>query len=352
MQEEIYELERLEVWELVPRPDRAMIISVKWIFKVKLDEYGGVLKNKAQLVAKSYHQEEGIDFEELFAPVARIEAIRIFLAYAAHKNMVVFQMDVKTTFLNRILKEEVYVSQPEGFVNQDNLNHVFRLKKALYGLKQAPHAWYDLLSKSLLSQKFVKDVVDPTLFTRKEGNDLNCSLISLNRGSFDVIVNGLVVQEEICDRAAKALMNAKVDEPKVGDISVVRDFVDVFPEDFSGLPPQRQVEFRIDLVHGATLVAKSPYRLAPLEMQELSEQLRELQDKVLELLRKEKLYAKFTKVTYLRFIANFSKIVKPITSLTERNQKYEWGAEQKEAFQTLKNDFCDDSINRMQWLMR
>ncbi|GJW12005.1 hypothetical protein Tco_1577832 [Tanacetum coccineum] len=117
---------------------------------------------------------------------------------------------------------------------------------------------------------------------------------------------------------------------------------------------QGVVEFRIDLVHGATSVAKSPYRLAPLEMQELSEQLRELQDKEeehgvhlkleLELLRKEKLYAK---VTYLRFIANFSKIVKPITSLTERDQKYEWGAERKEAFQTLKNDLCDASINRM-----
>ncbi|GJX44495.1 hypothetical protein Tco_0261171 [Tanacetum coccineum] len=196
------------------------------------------------------------------------------------------------------------------------------------------------------------------------------SLISLNRGSFDVIVGidwlskrkfvivchekvveiplegsrKLRVQGERTLGAAKALMNAKVDEPKVGDISVVRDFVDVFPEDLSGLPPQRQVEFRIDLVHGATSVAKSPYRLAPLEMQELSEQLRELQDKVLELLRKEKLYAK---VTYLRFIANFSKIVKPITSLTERNQKYEWGAERKEAFQTLKNDLCDASINRM-----
>ncbi|GJT14748.1 hypothetical protein Tco_0873454 [Tanacetum coccineum] len=104
------------------------------------------------------------------------------------------------------------------------------------------------------------------------------------------------------------------------------------------------VEFRVDLVPGATPVAKSPYRLAPLEMQELSEQLQELQDEVLELLRKEKLYAK---VTYLCFIANFSKIVKPITSLTERDQKYEWGAERKEAFQTLKNDLCDASINQM-----
>ncbi|GKA76693.1 retrovirus-related pol polyprotein from transposon TNT 1-94, partial [Tanacetum coccineum] len=119
-----------------------------------------------------FRQEEGIDFEESFAPVARIEAIKIFLTYVAHKNMVVFKMDVKTTFLNRILKEEVCVSQLEGFVDQDHPNHVFILKKALYGLKQAPHAWYDLLSKFLLSQKFAKAVVDLTVFTRKEGKDL------------------------------------------------------------------------------------------------------------------------------------------------------------------------------------
>ncbi|GJZ53694.1 retrovirus-related pol polyprotein from transposon TNT 1-94 [Tanacetum coccineum] len=140
MQEEIHEFERLKVWKLVPIPDRAMIISLKWIFKVKLNEYGGVLKNKARLVTKGYRQEKEIDFEESFAHVVLIEAIRIFLAYAAHKNMVVFQMDVKTAFLNGILKEEVYVSQPEGFVNQENPNHVFRLKKAHYGLKQAPRA--------------------------------------------------------------------------------------------------------------------------------------------------------------------------------------------------------------------
>ncbi|GKB77148.1 retrovirus-related pol polyprotein from transposon TNT 1-94 [Tanacetum coccineum] len=101
-----------------------------------------------------------------------LEAIIIFLPYSAHKNMMVYQMDVKMAFLNVILKEEVYVSQPERFVNQDHPNHVFRLKKALYGLKQAPHAWYDLLSKFLLNQKFIKGVVDPTLFTRKEGKDL------------------------------------------------------------------------------------------------------------------------------------------------------------------------------------
>ncbi|GJX81173.1 retrovirus-related pol polyprotein from transposon TNT 1-94, partial [Tanacetum coccineum] len=92
------------------------------------------------MVARGYRQEEGIDFEESFAPVARLEVVRIFLAFAAHMNMIVYQMDVKMTFLNGILREEVYVSQPDGFVDPDNPNHVYRLKKALYGLKQAPRA--------------------------------------------------------------------------------------------------------------------------------------------------------------------------------------------------------------------
>ncbi|GJX39841.1 retrovirus-related pol polyprotein from transposon TNT 1-94 [Tanacetum coccineum] len=112
MQEELNEFERLKVWELVPRPDKVMVITLKWIYKVKLDELGGILKNKARLVARGYRQEEGIDFEDYFAPVARLEAIRIFLAFAAHMNMVVYQIDVKTAFLNGNLREEVYVSQP------------------------------------------------------------------------------------------------------------------------------------------------------------------------------------------------------------------------------------------------
>nr|GEX76105.1 integrase, catalytic region, zinc finger, CCHC-type, peptidase aspartic, catalytic [Tanacetum cinerariifolium] len=112
------------VWELVPRPDQVMVITLKWTYKVKLNEVGGILKNKARLVARGYRQEEGIDFEESFAPVARLEAIQIFLAYATHKNMVVYQMDVNTAFLNSNLREEVYVSQPDGFVDPDNPNHV------------------------------------------------------------------------------------------------------------------------------------------------------------------------------------------------------------------------------------
>ncbi|GKE17159.1 retrovirus-related pol polyprotein from transposon TNT 1-94, partial [Tanacetum coccineum] len=142
MQDEIHEFDQLQVWELVPRPDCAMIIALKWIYKVKLDEYGDVLKNKARLVAKGYRQEDGIDFKESFASVARIKSIRIFIPNAASKNMTIYQMDVKTAFLNGELKEEVYVSQPEGFVDPDHPSHVYRLKKALYGLKQAPRAWY------------------------------------------------------------------------------------------------------------------------------------------------------------------------------------------------------------------
>ncbi|GKA17202.1 retrovirus-related pol polyprotein from transposon TNT 1-94 [Tanacetum coccineum] len=169
MQDEIHEFDRLDVWELVPPPDSAMIIALKWIYKVKLDEYGDVLKNKARLVAKGFRQEEGLDFEESFASVARLEAIRIFIANAASKNMTVYQMDVKTAFLNGELKEEVYVHQPEGFVDPERPHHVYRLKKALYGLKQAPRAWYDTLSRFLLAQGFSKGVVDPTLFIRKTG---------------------------------------------------------------------------------------------------------------------------------------------------------------------------------------
>nr|GEY05434.1 hypothetical protein [Tanacetum cinerariifolium] len=140
IQEELNEFKRFEVQELIPRPDKVMVITLKWIYKVKLDKLGGILKNKARLVARGYRQEGGIDFEESFAPVARLEAIRIFLAYVAHKNMVVYQMDMKTVFLNGNLREEVYVSQPDGFVDQDNPNHVYKLKKALYGLKQALRA--------------------------------------------------------------------------------------------------------------------------------------------------------------------------------------------------------------------
>ncbi|KAJ9566813.1 hypothetical protein OSB04_002779 [Centaurea solstitialis] len=172
MQEELNQFERLGVWRLVPRPTNKTIIDLKWIFKNKKDEDGIVTRNKARLVAKGFKQQAGIYYDETFAPVARIEAIRIFLAYAAHKNFTVYQMDVKTAFLNDELKEEVYVSQPEGFVDRTKPNHIYILDKALYGLKQAPRAWYDHLSNALLDNGFYKGKIDPTLFIKTEGDDI------------------------------------------------------------------------------------------------------------------------------------------------------------------------------------
>nr|GEZ34121.1 putative ribonuclease H-like domain-containing protein [Tanacetum cinerariifolium] len=133
---------RLDVWVLVPAPDNISPLTLKWLFKNKHDEEQTVIQNKSRLVVRGYRQEEGIDFEESFASVARMEAIRIFLAYATYKSFFVFQIDVKTAFLHGSLKEDVYVCQPEGFINIDHPSHVYKLKKALYGLKQAPRAWY------------------------------------------------------------------------------------------------------------------------------------------------------------------------------------------------------------------
>ncbi|GJT96229.1 retrovirus-related pol polyprotein from transposon TNT 1-94 [Tanacetum coccineum] len=170
MQEEIHEFERLKVWELVSCLDNVFLIKIKWIYKVKTDEFGRVLKNKARIVAQGFRQEEGIDFEESFAPVARIEAI-------------------------------------QGFVDQDNPSHVYKLKKALYGLKQAPRAWYDMLSSFLISQQFSKGSVDPTLFTRHAGND-----ILLIQIYFDDIIFAST-NTAMCDEFANQMTN-KLSLPK------------------------------------------------------------------------------------------------------------------------------------------
>ncbi|KAJ9547854.1 hypothetical protein OSB04_020397 [Centaurea solstitialis] len=167
MQEELAEFIRNNVWLLVPRPRKRTIIGSKWIFRNKLDEIGTIIRNKARLVAQGYRQEEGIDYDETFAPVARLEAIRLFLAFAAHMNFKVYHMDIKNAFLNGKLNEEVYVAQPPGFVDPKFPDHVYKLNKALYGLKQAPRAWYDTLSTFLLSKGFVRGKIDSTLFLKK-----------------------------------------------------------------------------------------------------------------------------------------------------------------------------------------
>ncbi|GKA16210.1 retrovirus-related pol polyprotein from transposon TNT 1-94 [Tanacetum coccineum] len=152
MQDELHQFQRLDVWELVPRPANRNIIAVKWLWKNKTDAKNTVIRNKSCLVANGYRQEEGIDFEESFALVALLEAVRMFIAYTGHKNFTVFQMDVKTTFLNGPLKDEVYVSQPDSFVDPDFPYHVYKLKKALYGLKQAPRAFHQSSRGIFISQ--------------------------------------------------------------------------------------------------------------------------------------------------------------------------------------------------------
>nr|GEU68214.1 hypothetical protein [Tanacetum cinerariifolium] len=146
MQEELHQFDRLQIWELIDKP------------------FGQI--------AKGYAQEEGTDFEESFTPVARLEAVRIFVTYAAHKSFPIYQMDMKKAFLNGPLKVEVYVAQPDGFVDPNHPEKVYRLRKALYGLKQAPKAWYDELSKFLTSKGFAKGTIDPTIFKIRYGEDI------------------------------------------------------------------------------------------------------------------------------------------------------------------------------------
>nr|GEV54427.1 copia protein [Tanacetum cinerariifolium] len=153
--EELHQFDRLDVWELVDRPLCKNVINMKWLWENKRDEENTVIRNKSRLVAKGYAQKEGVNFEESFASVARLEAVRLFIAYDAHKSFTVYQMDVKIAFLYGPLKEEVYVNQPDGFVDPYHLDRVYRLKKALYALKQAPRAWRDIL----LVQIYVDDII-------------------------------------------------------------------------------------------------------------------------------------------------------------------------------------------------
>jgi hypothetical protein len=171
MEEELNQIEKNQTWELVPRPKDKNVIGTKWVFINKLNEDGKIVRNKARLVCKGYAQVEGIDFEETFAPVARLESIRMFLAFASFNNFKVYQMDVKSTFLNGNLEEEVYIEQPEGFLLSENKDYVCRLKKALYGLKKAPRAWYSRLDKYLQQQGFKRGIADSNLYIKTKGED-------------------------------------------------------------------------------------------------------------------------------------------------------------------------------------
>ena len=212
MQEELNEFERNQVWTLVPRPKNRSIVGTKWVFRNKTDSEGIITRNKARLVAKGYSQQEGIDYDETFAPVARLEAIRIFLAYASHMKFKVFQMDVKSAFLNGKLEEEVFVEQPPGFEDCKHSDYVYKLDKALYGLKQAPRAWYETLAQFLLSSGFSRGTIDKTLFYLQQGKDLLLVQIYVD----DIIFGS--TNSKLCNRFAK-LMQSRYQMSMMGELS-------------------------------------------------------------------------------------------------------------------------------------
>jgi hypothetical protein len=174
------------------------VVGTKWVFRNKQDEHGVITRNKAQLVAKGYSQVEGLDFDETFAPVARLESIRILLAYATHHDFKLYQMNVKSAFLNRSIKEEVYVEQPPGFEVEEYPNHVYKLHKALYGLKQAPRAWYECFRDFLIDNGFRISKEDSTLFTRRVDNDIFICQIQVD----DIIGS---TNQSFCDEFSKIM---------------------------------------------------------------------------------------------------------------------------------------------------
>ncbi|KAM6587307.1 hypothetical protein CsatA_009912 [Cannabis sativa] len=212
MQEEINQFIRNNVWELVPRPSHQSVIGTKWVYRNKVDEHGVIVRNKARLVAQCYNQEEGIDYEETFAPVARLESIRMLLAFACHKNFILYQMDVKSAFLNGYIMEEVYVSQPPGFQNHKYPNHVYKLKKALYGLKQAPRAWYERLSTFLISNGFSMGKADNTLFIKRKSKDIIIVQIYVD----DIIFGA--TNDALCEEFSKC-MHSEFEMSMMGELN-------------------------------------------------------------------------------------------------------------------------------------
>ncbi|GJY02544.1 retrovirus-related pol polyprotein from transposon TNT 1-94 [Tanacetum coccineum] len=212
MQEELNQFIANDVWELVPQPRNMTITGTKWVFRNKLDEKGIVSRNKARLVAQDYNQQEGIDYDETYAPVARLESIRILLAYACTLYFKLFQMDLKSAFLNGFINEEVYVAQPPRFIDFEKPNHVYKLKKALYSLKQAPKAWYDRFKAFLIKHEYKIGMVDYTLFTKKRSSNLIIVQIYV-----DDIIFGSTCQD-MCDEFAK-IMHDKFEMSMMGELN-------------------------------------------------------------------------------------------------------------------------------------
>ncbi|GJS61740.1 ribonuclease H-like domain-containing protein [Tanacetum coccineum] len=212
MQEELLQFKLQKVWILVDLPKGHRAIGTKWVYRNKKDERGIVIRNKARLVAQGHTQEEGIDYDEVFAPVARIEAIRMFLAYASYMGFMVYQMDVKSAFLYGQIEEEVYVCQPPGFEDPDHPDKVYKVVKALYGLHQAPRAWYDTLANYLLCNGFQRGKIDQTLFIKRHKGHILL---------VQIYVDGIIfrsTKKELLDEFEK-LMKDKFQMSSMGELT-------------------------------------------------------------------------------------------------------------------------------------
>ncbi|GJW82692.1 putative ribonuclease H-like domain-containing protein [Tanacetum coccineum] len=212
MQEELLQFKLQQVWTLVDLPHSKRAIGTKWVYRNKKDKRGIVIRNKARLIAQGYTQEEGIDYDEVFAPVARIEAIRLFLTYASFKDFVVYQMNVKSAFLYGKIKEEVYVCQPPGFEDPEFPDIVYKVEKALYGLHQAPRAWYETLSTYLLDNRFQRCQIDMTLFIKRVKSDILLVQVYVD----DIIFRSN--KKKLCTEF-ETLMHKKFQMSSMGDLT-------------------------------------------------------------------------------------------------------------------------------------
>ncbi|GJU57734.1 putative ribonuclease H-like domain-containing protein [Tanacetum coccineum] len=301
MQEELLQFKLQEFWTLVDLLNSKRAIGTKWVFRNKKDERGIMIKNNARLVAQGYTKEVGIDYDEVFAPVARIEAIRLFLAYASFKDFVVYQMDVKSAFLSGKIKEEVYVCQPPGFEDPDFPDKVYKVEKALYRLHQAPRAWYETLSTYLLDNS--KKGKRIAMIQEKEDNVNNTN--NVNAASTNEV--------NVVDVKTSIELPLDPNMPELEDYSIIEDDENVGAEDdMNNLDTTIQIESIKDWAS-----PKSPTEIR-----------------------------QFLGLAgyYRRFIEGFSKIAKPMTKLTQKKVKFEWGDKQETAFQLLKQKLCSAPI--------
>ena len=213
MHEELHQFEKLKVWKLVELPKGKRALDTRWVFRNKHDDSGVIVRNKARLVVRGFRQIEGLDYTEVYAPVARLEAIRIFLAYASYKRFTVYQMDVKTAFLYGKVKEEIYVEQPDGFIDSKFPNHVYKLDKALYGLHQAPRAWYATLTEHLLANGYTRGTIDQTLFIKHQNKDQIVVQIYVD----DIIFGS--TNEEMCKEFAQ-VMKKRFEMSSLGEMTM------------------------------------------------------------------------------------------------------------------------------------